>query len=57
MQAKYGDFNGDTHKKGALTNDRLLPDRVKDQFKLSPEQWEERIVTWWAEHKGMMRFV
>jgi radixin len=55
MQAKYGDFNGDSHKKGALTNDRLLPDRVKDQFKLSPEQWEERIVTWWAEHKGMMR--
>jgi radixin len=55
MQAKYGDFNSDSHKKGALINDRLLPDRVKEQFKLSPEQWEERIVTWWAEHKGMMR--
>ena len=22
---------------------------------MSKEQWEERIVNWWAEHKGMLR--
>lgn len=26
-----------------------------DQFKLSKDQWEERIVTWYQEHKGLLR--
>jgi len=55
VQAKYGDFNPDVHKPGCLNNDRLLPQRVLDQHKLSREQWEERITNWWAEHKGMPR--
>jgi len=55
VQAKYGDHNTDVHAKGCLANDRLLPQRVEDQHKMSKEQWEERIVNWWAEHKGMLR--
>lgn len=55
VQAKYGDHNPDVHTKGCLANDRLLPQRVEDQHKMSKEQWEERIVNWWAEHKGMLR--
>uniref|UniRef100_A0A915J930 Moesin/ezrin/radixin homolog 1 n=1 Tax=Romanomermis culicivorax TaxID=13658 RepID=A0A915J930_ROMCU len=60
MQAKYGDYLGEKRQQkngsgGHLANDRLLPDRVKDQFKLSPDQWEERIVTWWTEHRGMLK--
>lgn len=55
VQAKYGDFNPDAHKPGCLNNDRLLPQRVLDQHKLTREQWEERITNWWAEHKGMPR--
>lgn len=55
VQAKYGDFLPETHKAGCLSNDRLLPQRVMDQHKLSREQWEERITNWWAEHKGMPR--
>lgn len=55
VQAKYGDFAADVHKSGCLANDRLLPQRVMDQHKLSREQWEERITNWWAEHKGMPR--
>merc|ERR1711963_1342409 len=39
----------------SLTNDRLLPQRVYDQHKLTKEQWEDRIRSWWAEHKAMMR--
>ncbi|KAK7480735.1 hypothetical protein BaRGS_00027996 [Batillaria attramentaria] len=50
-QAKHGDYSPDTF----LANDRLLPQRVYDQHKLSKDQWEERIKTWWAEHKGMMK--
>ncbi|UYV79256.1 RDX, partial [Cordylochernes scorpioides] len=55
VQAKYGDHNPETHPAGCLASDRLLPQRVTDQHKLSREQWEERITNWWAEHKGMPR--
>lgn len=50
-QAKYGDYSTDHN----LTSDRLLPQRVYDQHKLSKDQWEERIKSWWGEHKAMMR--
>lgn len=50
-QAKYSDSTN----QDSLVNDRLLPQRVYDQHKLSKDQWEERIQSWWAEHKGMMR--
>ncbi|KFM62699.1 Radixin, partial [Stegodyphus mimosarum] len=55
VQAKHGDYNPEIHKPGCLANDRLLPQRVMDQHKLTKEQWEERIMNWWAEHKGMPR--
>ncbi|CAI4224225.1 unnamed protein product [Auanema sp. JU1783] len=55
MQAKYGDYQADTHKPGCLTADRLLPQRVAGQFKLSADEWEHRIMTWWNDHKGTNR--
>lgn len=54
-QAKYGDHSKDSHPPGSLLNDRLLPQRVTDQHKMTREAWEERIMNWWTEHKGMMR--
>ncbi|XP_047477926.1 moesin/ezrin/radixin homolog 1-like [Penaeus chinensis] len=55
VQAKYGDFNQDYHKPGFLANDRLLPQRVLDQHKLTRDAWEEKIATWHKEHKGRIR--
>ncbi|XP_035983855.1 radixin isoform X1 [Fundulus heteroclitus] len=55
VQAKYGDYNKDVHKAGYLTHDRLLPQRVLEQHKLTKEQWEDRIQTWQEEHRGMSR--
>ncbi|XP_064185893.1 radixin-like [Anguilla rostrata] len=55
VQAKYADYNQEAHKPGYLANDRLLPQRVLEQHKLTKEQWEERIQTWHEEHKGMLR--
>jgi hypothetical protein len=55
VQAKYGDYSTDTHKSGCLANDRLLPQRVCDQHKLSKEQWEQKIICWWSEHKSIAR--
>lgn len=56
VQVKYGDYKGDLHKKGFLHNDRLLPERVYQQHQMSKDQWEERIASWWREHKDMLRW-
>lgn len=58
LQAKYGDYDSEKHVAGSFVNDsheRLLPQRVFDQHKLAPAQWEERIVTWYTEHRRMLR--
>uniref|UniRef100_A0AAX7SFK6 FERM domain-containing protein n=1 Tax=Astatotilapia calliptera TaxID=8154 RepID=A0AAX7SFK6_ASTCA len=55
VQAKYGDYNNDIHKPGYLASDRLLPQRVLEQHKLTKEQWEDRIQTWHEEHRSMLR--
>uniref|UniRef100_A0A674MRG4 FERM domain-containing protein n=1 Tax=Takifugu rubripes TaxID=31033 RepID=A0A674MRG4_TAKRU len=55
VQAKYGDYNKDLHKPGYLASDRLLPQRVLEQHKLTKEQWEDRIQTWHEEHRSMLR--
>lgn len=55
VQARHGDFLKPTHVPGFLTNDRLLPQRVIDQHKMSKDEWETSITTWWQEHRGMLR--
>ncbi|KAK6633814.1 hypothetical protein RUM44_004421 [Polyplax serrata] len=55
VQARYGDYNKSYHGSGFLANDRLLPQRVMNQHKMSKEEWESSITTWWNEHKGMLR--
>lgn len=55
VQARHGDFKKGTHSAGFLANDRLLPQRVLDQHKMSKEEWEQSITTWWHEHRGMLR--
>lgn len=55
VQARHGDHNKSTHTAGFLSNDRLLPQRVIDQHKMSKDEWETSIMTWWQEHRGMLR--
>merc|ERR1711913_158232 len=55
VQAKYGDYQKDVHTPGFLANDRLLPERVMAQHRLSRDEWEDRISTWYTEHRGMLR--
>uniref|UniRef100_A0A8C9VQK3 Moesin a n=1 Tax=Scleropages formosus TaxID=113540 RepID=A0A8C9VQK3_SCLFO len=54
VQAKYGDYNKETHMPGYLSNEKILPQRVLEQHKFTKEQWEERIQVWHEEHKGML---
>nr|KAF7400037.1 hypothetical protein H0235_015774 [Vespula pensylvanica] len=55
VQARHGDFQKGIHTAGFLANDRLLPQRVVDQHKMSKEEWESSITNWWQEHRGMLR--
>ncbi|KAM4529756.1 ezrin b isoform 1-T2 [Fundulus diaphanus] len=55
VQAKFGDYDKEIHRPGYLVNERMLPQRVMEQHKLSKEQWEERIQVWHEEHSGMLR--
>ncbi|CAG5052584.1 unnamed protein product [Parnassius apollo] len=55
VQARHGDHNPALHGPGFLANDRLLPQRVTDQHKMSREEWEQSITNWWQEHRGMLR--
>uniref|UniRef100_A0A915MWQ4 Moesin/ezrin/radixin homolog 1 n=1 Tax=Meloidogyne javanica TaxID=6303 RepID=A0A915MWQ4_MELJA len=55
MQAKYGDYLKDKHLPGTLANDRLLPQRVLNQFKMNINEWEHRVMNWWQDHRGMNR--
>ncbi|KAJ8938667.1 hypothetical protein NQ318_020365 [Aromia moschata] len=55
VQARHGDYQKGAHNPGFLANDRLLPQRVMDQHKMSKEEWENSIMTWWKEHRGMLR--
>ncbi|KAI1292059.1 Merlin [Halotydeus destructor] len=56
VQAKYGDYDEATYRLGMLAEaEDLLPQKVIDQYQLTPEMWEERIKVWYADHKGMTR--
>ncbi|XP_016984669.1 moesin/ezrin/radixin homolog 1-like [Drosophila rhopaloa] len=55
VQARHGDHNKTTHTAGFLANDRLLPQRVIDQIEMSKDEWEQSIMTWWQEHRNMLR--
>lgn len=55
VQVKYGDHNPEVHPKGHLATDRLLPERVHKQHQMTQEQWEERIMSWWGEHRDMLK--
>lgn len=56
VQAKYGDYDEIAYKPGMLADaEDLLPQKVVDQYQMTPEMWEERIKIWYADHRGMTR--
>lgn len=55
IQAEYGDFDPELYHPGFLANEKILPQRVIDQYRMTPEMWEERITSSYAQHKGMLR--
>lgn len=54
VQAQYGDLNDDDDSSG-FSCEMFLPQRVIDQYQMTPKMWEDRIKKWYADHKGMSR--
>lgn len=38
-----------------LARENLLPQRVIDQYQMTPQMWEDRIKIWYADHRGLSR--
>jgi len=55
VQAKFGPFIKDVHNADYLDNERLLPERVIKQHRMSKDEWQERISQWHQEHSSMPR--
>ncbi|KAK2169142.1 hypothetical protein LSH36_12g20002 [Paralvinella palmiformis] len=55
VQAKFGDFDEATFDPGMLATEDLLPQRVIDQYQMTPEMWATRIKQWYSDHRGMAR--
>ncbi|KFD53600.1 hypothetical protein M513_05516 [Trichuris suis] len=55
VQAKCGDFPDNEIEQGVLVLEDLLPQRVLDQYQMTPEMWEDRIKTWWMNNKSMTK--
>ena len=36
-----------------LPIEELLPQRVIDQYQMTPQMWQDRIKIWYADHRGM----
>lgn len=55
VQAKYGDYDEAMYKpgNGMLPIEELLPQRVIDQYQMTPQMWQDRIKIWYADHRGM----
>lgn len=52
---QYGDYDEDICKPGLLASENLLPQRVIDQYQMTPQMWEDRIKIWYSDHKCMSR--
>lgn len=56
VQSKYGDYDNLIYKPGFLRKENLLPEHVKLQFQMSQDMWEDRIVAWYAQRMGLLRY-
>ena len=55
VQAKYGDYDPKSYNPGFLRNEILIPEKVKCQFHMSLDMWEDRIVAWYSQRRGLLR--
>ncbi|KAI3386210.1 hypothetical protein SNEBB_010836 [Seison nebaliae] len=55
VQVKFGDYSTAKDNENYMGREKLLPERVYNQYDLSREEWEIRIRDWHKEHAGFAR--
>ncbi|EGD75505.1 moesin [Salpingoeca rosetta] len=53
VQATFGDYDPELCPPGFLHDMRLLPERILNQYQMTPEMWEERIVECYKNYRNM----
>jgi len=54
---QYGDYDEATYQPEMLATEDLLPQRVIDQYQMTPEMWAEKIKLWYTDFHGMQRYI
>lgn len=49
-QVKFGDFNDELYNTGCLNNERLIPTRILRQYRLTEEEWEDKVIELWKSN-------
>jgi len=52
---QYGDYDEVTYQPEMLATEDLLPQRVIDQYQMTPEMWADKIKLWYTDFHGMQR--
>jgi len=52
---QYGDYDEKTYRPEMLATEDLLPQRVIDQYQMTPDMWAEKIKVWYEAIRGMPR--
>ncbi|XP_046847613.1 moesin-like [Xenia sp. Carnegie-2017] len=53
-QAKRGEYAELSYAERLLNKEKLLPDRIVRQYKLTKDEWDQRITELWVRHGDMM---
>ncbi|ESO04791.1 hypothetical protein HELRODRAFT_111783 [Helobdella robusta] len=55
LQATFDDFDPNIHTVEMFAKDHLLPTRIIKQHTLTKADWDEQILTWYSQHRGMYK--
>ncbi|ELT86981.1 hypothetical protein CAPTEDRAFT_108059 [Capitella teleta] len=53
LQIQIGDFDPTSYRAGIDHSDTLIPPKLVQQYSLSEEDWEEKIVSFYKDHHGI----
>jgi len=53
---QYGDYDEATYQPEMLATEDMLPQRVIDQYQMTPEMWADKIKLWYTDFQGMQRY-
>ncbi|CAG9824068.1 unnamed protein product [Phaedon cochleariae] len=53
LQAKFGDHDADKHNENIIKKEKLISDRVINQYSMDATEWNKNITSMWIKHKGL----